>query len=93
MNSPIRVEQELEALIYLVDNGADVGAKDQIGRSVSHLVYFQGYWYCFTGSDHRCLWDLVLSVSGHNILETRGDFQGVGWCEPCELYVRGFQRL
>lgn len=81
MDPPIRVKQELEALIYLVENDAHVGAKDHIGCSVSHMVYSQGYRYCLTGSDQHHLWGFVLAVSGHNILETRGDFQGVGWYE------------
>lgn len=92
INPPVRVEQESEALIYLLEKGAGMGAKDRLGRSVSHAVYSKGSSDRFLGSYRRDLWDFVLTVSGHNILEIRGDFQRVGRYK--RRYTRAdFQRL
>ncbi len=71
--------RELEALIYLVSMGADVWAKDSLGKSVSHVVYDWASQDRKLGSYRRDLWDVVLAVSGYNVLEVRGNIRRVDW--------------
>jgi hypothetical protein len=55
-------------LLFLVQNGADVRAVDNYGRSVSSIAYRNDQKYgCLTGD----LWDSVLSECGYDIRQFR----------------------
>lgn len=73
------IKEEREGLIYLIERGANVWARDRAGRSVSHVVYSTSYVDDRRGSFRRDLWDLVLTASGYNVLEVRGNIRRVGW--------------
>ncbi|KAK3986778.1 hypothetical protein QBC44DRAFT_361321 [Cladorrhinum sp. PSN332] len=66
-------QKEASALIFLIQKGANVYAKDDKGRSVSHMVYSQSR-FDTTGSYRRDLWDFVLIVCGYEPFEVRGHF-------------------
>ena len=72
------IPRERDALIVLLNEGADVRAIDDLGRSVSHVVYDDMPNDALHGSYRRDLWDAVLAICGYNVLEIRGDFRRVG---------------
>ncbi|KAK4164342.1 hypothetical protein QBC43DRAFT_288937 [Cladorrhinum sp. PSN259] len=83
----------VKALIFLISKGADVYAKDNGGRSVSHMVYVQT---CFgtRGSCRRDLWDFALAVCGYDVFKVRGRFPRraaylTGNLEPWQNYTKG----
>ncbi len=89
-----RIEKQLEALICLIERGADVWARDHAGQSVSHVVYSLDFFSYSFGSYRRDLWDLVLTASGYDVLKVLGNFRRVGWYPKTEHYSRThFRRL
>ncbi|KAK3342067.1 hypothetical protein B0T25DRAFT_511599 [Lasiosphaeria hispida] len=62
-----------DSLKFLIRKGADVCAKDNDGRSVSHVAYSPTCWdqemepWSYRGD----LWDAVLDASGHDIWDFR----------------------
>jgi hypothetical protein len=81
------LEQIRQALVYLIQHGADVDAVDDIGRSVSELAYDRSYretrwdssrqpvssWLSLgPGSGVRGdLWDVILTDCGYKIIDFR----------------------
>lgn len=83
-----RVKHDREALVYLIEKGADVQATDNLGFSVSHKVYT----YPLDRSDlrrrvrygsySRDIWDFALVICGYDVFAIRGRFRRVGWYTP-----------
>ncbi|KAI0455022.1 hypothetical protein F5B21DRAFT_473465 [Xylaria acuta] len=69
-------ENWLDALIYVVQRGADVYSADMFGTTVSQIAYAERT--CkdsrYLGSYRGDLWDAVLHACGYNILEFRTAF-------------------
>lgn len=70
---------ELESLVYLIQNGVDVRAVDCEGRSVSIVAYKLNYIEPELGLDHfggyrGDLWDAALATCGYDLLEFRKDY-------------------
>ena len=64
---------EFESLVFLIQNGADVGSVDNSGESVSDWAYAYGSQdqEFSTGSYRGDLWDAVLSHCGYEVPQFR----------------------
>ncbi len=71
-----------DTLKSLIDQGADVYAKDNRGRSVSHVAYSRGCGDLQASSYCGDLWDAVLDACGYDIRQFRQGYPRTGRYSP-----------
>jgi hypothetical protein len=77
---------EIDSLIYLIQQGCSIRAVCERGRSVSRVAYSanhternNGYWSAGIGGYSGDLWDAALAICGYDLQEFRRDFPRVSW--------------
>ncbi|KAL2210407.1 hypothetical protein CC79DRAFT_1365801 [Sarocladium strictum] len=92
-------KDEIESLIYLIQQGCSIRAVCDRGRSVSRVAYSanivereDGHWSECIGGYRGDLWDAALATCGYDLLGFREDFPRVPWYD--QNYQRAdFERL